>query len=230
MASRFCCIARLLRSVYRIFGIRSSDSSLTWLIWRCWRFRTYSLRFPSTFCCKLSLVPVALRERSVAFSDRRWASSWWNIPIVDVAFNLCIWHALRLSRTMPIHSSAGGRSFIIDKKNYFNVFEKHLSCEHFVEDKTASPNVALLCISFLLRSQVNLGACINWGTLLACYHYIFSLSCQSKVADLQILLNSDQNVIRLQISVHFVFNNKTCTFGIHIAHTFDHLSEIFQRL
>ena len=74
--------------------------------------------------------------------------------------------------------------------------------EHLVKDHPCSPDVTLLGVALFVLAQVDFGTRIERSAHLSCDKNAACFSGQTEVADLDIVLDPDEHVVRLDISVH----------------------------
>lgn len=86
--------------------------------------------------------------------------------------------------------------------SYFDILKEDFLHEHLIEDHACAPDIASLGVALIVLVQIDLRASIQWGTHLSCHKNTASFSCQAEIADLDILVQPYENVIRLQISMH----------------------------
>jgi hypothetical protein len=79
--------------------------------------------------------------------------------------------------------------------------EHLLTDEHFVEDETSAPDIALLVVLFEFE---HFGGCVE-GRASSLGHLHLHVAGESEVGDLEFLILVEENVVGLEISVQFVY-------------------------
>ena len=85
---------------------------------------------------------------------------------------------------------------------YLDSLKKNLLSQHLIEDHTRTPNIALLSVSLLEFTKIDLGTSIERGSHLPSDEDTVGLPGQPEITDFDIFFNSNQDIVRFDIPVH----------------------------
>lgn len=89
---------------------------------------------------------------------------------------------------------------------YIDAFEKDFLSQHLVKYHTCPPNITLFSVGFFVFVEINFRASVQRSSHLSSHeNRTCTLSCKPKITDFNISFHSHQNVIWLEISMHFSF-------------------------
>ena len=88
---------------------------------------------------------------------------------------------------------------------YLDALKQELLGQHLIEDHPCPPDIAFFSVAFLELSKIYLWSRIKRRPHLSSHEDTIGLPGKSEVTNLDVVVKPNQNVVRLEIPVHFAW-------------------------